>query len=870
MDGAPTLSDTNVQSFQDAPAVGTQLGRFHLLQQLGVGGMGIVYAAYDPELDRKVAIKLLRTRGLTAERRERETARLLAEARAMAQLSHPNVVTVYQVGAVGEPASVFIAMEYVAGLSLRDWLADRPRTIADILDVFVKAGRGLAAGHQAGLIHRDFKPENVLVGFDGRTRVIDFGLARAPGISTRPPDENEPVADDLADRAPIASSEEVSTIATVFGTPLYMAPEQHARGTLDARCDQFAFCIALYEALYRELPFAHRNYGELVEAVNRGALREPPVRSDIAPRIRAAVIRGLARDPDRRFSTMTELLGELVPPVARRPARIVAAIAITGVVAVGGTAAVMRVIDDDSATDRCGGGESQLVGVWDSAVKIRVIDGLLASRRRHAATTAERAAGELDRYAANWVAERRSVCEASERGEQSAAALDLRMSCLRDRRGELGELAKLLATVDPETADNAVTAVGALGSLRACGGLVPGDQALSIPDALKAAHAEVAALKATGKPIALLAKARHFSELANATNDQAVVADAALSLVASFRMNNNYRDAERTARDGLRAAHIAKNDTLVADLWLSLIATLASQPARYGEVLALREVAELAIERAGGPVALMRSELATALGLAHLTKGDYPLAIAAFETARDRHLEYRPAGDNETGKLYSNLGGAYLRTGNVLAAKLAFEQSIALIERINGPHHPDLALPLGNLGGLAQALGDFDGASALQQRALAILSEVRTADDEQIGQLVYGLGVSANGREDYRAAVPYYERALAVFEKLAPDHPMVGLTLVGLADCREEIGDAVRAVPEAERGLRLVEASSKDAVQLALARYALAKALWSAGRDRTRALALAHQARDGFASGGLAALNGVAAVDKWLAKVQPR
>ncbi|MCW5809060.1 MAG: serine/threonine protein kinase, partial [Deltaproteobacteria bacterium] len=275
------------------------LGRFNILDILGAGGMGIVLAAYDPHLDRKVAIKILRTRGMSQGRREREAARLLREARALAQLSHPHVVTVYDAGTIDD--HVFIAMEYIAGQTLRSWLLAAPRSVDEILEVYVKAGRGLAAGHAVGVIHRDFKPDNVLVGHDGRVRVIDFGLAQPPRR-----DDADVSAAGAAARAPSTPNDE--TAGALFGTPTYMAPEQHDRAEIDGRTDQFAFCVALYEALYKRLPFDGATYYELVANVTSGELRPPPEDAGVPKRVASVLGRGLARDPARRFPSMDALL----------------------------------------------------------------------------------------------------------------------------------------------------------------------------------------------------------------------------------------------------------------------------------------------------------------------------------------------------------------------------------------------------------------------------------------------------------------------------------------------------------------------------------------------------------------------------------
>src|SRR3954468_8020130 len=214
---------------------GTAIGRYTVLERIGAGGMGVVYAVLDPELDRKVAVKLLRAGEGSASRRAELEYRLVGEARAMAQLAHPNVVTVFEIGRFGD--QLFLAMEFVEGHTLRDWLAEKPRSWREIVEVFAAAGEGLATVHAAGLVHRDFKPTNVLVGRDGRPRVTDFGLVQdgSPGTAR----------------------------GAIAGTPYYMSPEQFRGEPADARSDQFSFCVALFAALHGVRPFEADALGDL-------------------------------------------------------------------------------------------------------------------------------------------------------------------------------------------------------------------------------------------------------------------------------------------------------------------------------------------------------------------------------------------------------------------------------------------------------------------------------------------------------------------------------------------------------------------------------------------------------------------------------
>ncbi|HVE84898.1 MAG TPA: serine/threonine-protein kinase, partial [Myxococcales bacterium] len=302
---------------------GAKLGRYMLLSKLGEGGMGVVFAAYDPELDRKVALKILSARisgGGTKASNAAQT-RLLREAQAMARVKHPNVITVYDVGTIGN--QVFVAMELVDGGTLGRWFRNTPRTWKEILRIFLEAGKGLAAAHAAGLVHRDFKPDNVLVGKDGRVQVTDFGLARL--VDTDDGDEPSYIPPRRAESEERRLIEtQLTQVGAVVGTPAYMPPEQHLGKVPDARSDQFSFCAALYFALFTVRPFdpqilaAHA--GRLLEGsgahktkveratlrrstgiFTRGIIREPPREPKVPAWVRNVLMHGLAVDPNDRY-----------------------------------------------------------------------------------------------------------------------------------------------------------------------------------------------------------------------------------------------------------------------------------------------------------------------------------------------------------------------------------------------------------------------------------------------------------------------------------------------------------------------------------------------------------------------------------------
>jgi serine/threonine protein kinase len=305
-------------------ARGTAIGRYTVRTMVGQGGMGEVYAAYDPHLDRMIALKVLRSQA-GDDTPAQGQRRLMREAQAIARLSHANVITVHDVGT--HDGRVFLAMEYVEGQTLSGWLTPA-RTEAEIVGIFREAARGLAAAHAAGVVHRDFKPQNVMVAGDGTVRVTDFGLARRlDAVEAGPPG--------LVTRGGLAPTSDMSLTKTgeLVGTPRYMAPEQLAGRPIDARSDQFSFCVALYEAIYGEHPFlapgprpapGERNRGELDElvvALRAGVVRPRPANRRVSGWLRRVVMRGLSAAPGDRWPSMDHLIAALAGDRARQRRR---------------------------------------------------------------------------------------------------------------------------------------------------------------------------------------------------------------------------------------------------------------------------------------------------------------------------------------------------------------------------------------------------------------------------------------------------------------------------------------------------------------------------------------------------------------------
>ena len=434
----------------------TQIGRFTVLSLLGQGGMGHVYACYDQQLDRKVAVKVLRPELL----RDQKTAatRLMREAQAMARLSHPNIVTVHEAGEVG--GMVYVAMEFVPGTSLDVW-AGAPHPWQEVLSVFIQAGRGLAAAHRSGIIHRDFKPQNVMLNEEGLVKVLDFGLARVAdgnlreeGLTTGADGPEEP-------GSPLLLT--LTRTGTILGTPAYMSPEQHMGEVASAPSDQFSFCVSLYQGLYGALPFCTESLEVLRRDVMRGTHGPPPLRSPVPARIYSALRRGMMPEPGHRFGSMAELLAALERDPMRRFWQ---GAALVGMVAV--TAGVSVAAMGASEVELCPDARSELAGIWDSQQKAAVEASIQAKAPTLAGEVMALVGPRLDAYATEWKDMRNDACLAHAEGRQSAQLFDLRTSCLEQRRASLSTTVQELTSAEGAEIFDVLKAVRALPPLDTC------------------------------------------------------------------------------------------------------------------------------------------------------------------------------------------------------------------------------------------------------------------------------------------------------------------------------------------------------------------------------------------------------------------
>lgn len=439
---------------------GGMISRYMLVERIGLGGMGVVWSAYDPELDRKLAIKLLRPRtdrGLG----DLARTRLIREAQVMARINHPNVIKVHDVGE--HDGQVFLAMEFVQGKTLGRWVRATRRSWRAIVAMFVQAGRGLAAAHRVDLVHRDFKPANVLIGPDGRARVLDFGLARSVERSDdEVPQSRSWSASRIQHFEPNPLVTPLTRTGSMLGTPAYMAPEQFEGGQFDARTDQFSFCVALWEALYQRRPFAGATIEELRQAVCGGKLVSPPSDSRVPGVIDRALRRGLSVDPAARWPSMDALLAELSrdPAVGRRRWLIgfglLASFSAAWIIA-----PMLREQPAAAVVESCPDPRGDLQGIWDSPRRDQLVLALGEAQPERWA----RIIAVLDEYASDYVRARNERCEL---GQDRELDLDPGSRCLDHRLRSLAATVELLNSGEAHMHDGVEGLLAALPPIEAC------------------------------------------------------------------------------------------------------------------------------------------------------------------------------------------------------------------------------------------------------------------------------------------------------------------------------------------------------------------------------------------------------------------
>jgi tetratricopeptide (TPR) repeat protein/tRNA A-37 threonylcarbamoyl transferase component Bud32 len=803
--------------------VGTSVGRYVVLEEVGRGGMGRVLRAYDPKLQREVALKEVGFEILRTE----DAARLVAEARAMAKLSHANVVTIYDVeelsesrGAPTEAARIVLVMEYVPGSTLQDWLRERARAWQDVLARFVAAGRGLAAAHAAGLMHRDFKPANVLVRDDGTVKVTDFGLSKAyaePESSTRSSDALGSSAESSFDDGLVP----VTRTGMVMGSPRYMAPEQHEGRALTAAADQYAFCVALWEALAGESPFPGTTLGALARSKRGGP---PPWPNPAVPRpIADAIARGLSPAPLERWPSMDALLVALAPPATTRRAR-------TTVVALGlGALALAGLVGRawlDADRARCTGAADQLVAAWGDDARSAVQTAILGTELSYADDVWARTARELDAYVETWTSTHTEACEATTvRGEQSAAMMDLQMRCLRRARVELEAVTRALAQTDAESLPRAHEVVDGLPPLQRCTDLdaLARDVEPPLPEdvqAVERAQELLAAARAASSAGHYVKAQQRVEEAMTILDDTSYAPAQAEALLLSADVLDDlgrYDECETVQRDALELATRSRDWRAVFEAATSLMFTVGIRREKVDEALRYRELAGgLSTLVPGGEATFLRC-----LGEIQHVQSDYVAAEASLRRAVE--LVERGEGSDHLplATLRATLADTLEQVGKYDEAESEYRRTLAVREAVLGPEHPDVGMAIGSLASLLNARGQHETAEREHRRALVVLERALGPDHPHIPATHNNLGTALDRQGKYAEAEVEHRLALAGYvATLGPEHPMVARSHANIASAlsmQDEFDEAEAAI---RRSIELLTAAyGPDHVVVAQARH---------------------------------------------------
>jgi eukaryotic-like serine/threonine-protein kinase len=771
---------------------GATVGRYVILDLVGAGGMGRVYSAYDPQLDRRLALKLM-----IGGRDPNNRQRLLREARALARVQHPSVVGVHDAGEVGD--QVFIAMDLVEGTTLSEWLKRQPRPPAEILATFQRAGEGLAAAHAAGLVHRDFKPANVLIGARGQVAVTDFGLARevaaTGGLPGQRPAEALPPALRSGDSQSLAP---LTQAGVVSGTPQFMAPEQFAGQPVDARADQFAFCVALWDALYGRPPYPAETVQELVNRIARGDLAQPADHKKVPNHVHKALERGLAPRAEARWPSMDALLRHLTHDAGRgrRWARLGAIALLT--LAVG---AVGWYRLSGARQRACAATLERFTAVWTPETRRPARDAFLAVLPVEGPATWDMVEAAIDVWAGNWRDAQRDICAANTGGLLDNQ-LERQLGCLEELRLSQQALVTALARVDRGSAQAANDAVGALPLPRTCAtSAVP--IAATGPRAEVRAHlAEAAVLNSMHKAKEGEAGALEAVALARKADLPDEESRAWMQVAVARGILARFDEAEAAVVEATLSAERAGQFRDVAFAWAERMYVAAVYQAQWQKAEEAGRHAEIWADRVGGDrfltarieglrgvVLVQTGHPAQALehlrravqageeqaGKDHLTQvrtlmlltnaaraaGELDEALEASASATAIQEKHLPAIHPSRAHVLNARGRVLFAAGRNAEALEAHRKARELFEAAVPGAHPESAKTLAMIGEVLRADGDVPAAGAAFKDALKQASSFGPANHPLRGQLERDVGRLAALAADEREAAESFQRALA-------------------------------------------------------------------------------------------------------------
>jgi tetratricopeptide (TPR) repeat protein/predicted Ser/Thr protein kinase len=897
--GTPTVDDADsIASFVDVSIN----DRYVVKSLLGKGGMGAVYLARDLTLDREVALKLHRA-GSGSERLHRE-------AMAMAKLAHPNVVTVFEVATVDD--RLYVAMEYIRGETLRGWLTSVHPSWRQIIHLLLEVGTGLVAAHAAGLVHRDFKPENVLVGDDGRPRVGDFGLARVGASPSTTFRKYVPAVDNSTETAETLPAGDMSTdssmtaAGTILGTPAYMAPEQLNGEVVDARCDQFGFCVVAWEALYGKRPFAGSTLTALHMAIADRAYVVPN-KTAVPQRIRAVLERGLASEPADRYADMTALLAALRAAAAPRTKRHLALAAVAALALGGAALATITIVGNRRHEAACAAAGNDMLRIFDDAKRSEIRAAFVATGSPFAISASDRASDVLGRYTTVLATKAIGVCRGL--GEPARIS-EVRRICLGDRRRDVAAFVDILTHADKPLVQRAASSAWGLFDPDPCNDpqtlLSRSSRTKAMTPEQDAEVRRIKALSDSGRYDDSLAAAKPLVAAARAPANKSLELDALLGL-ASVEAELEKPEARTDYEQAIALAETLGRDLDAAVAYAALANNAGVVTHQFADAHRYVGLARAKLERLGGRNPAIRGDLLmteaqvlldenrlgeaeTAMRQASSTiedayGPDHPKLGGAFGTLSQIQRAQRKTSDSLTsseralailektlGTDHPTVAGAHMNLSQALMDVKRYDdarehllRADIVFARVYGDTHPLRAAVAGNLGGLEQLQGHWDAALVASRRAVTILEAVEGPNSADVSGARRDVARELALAGRIGDAIAEQTHAVSILDTMGADaEGRIVSALTELAEYQLAASQPALAIPHAERALAIATKRPQDAnpVEVTSATRALATALYDAKRDRPRARKLVEGLRETDPAGR-------ADHDTWLAAHPP-
>lgn len=792
------LVDDDQPALVEPPQPGDKVDRYEIIECVGIGGFGLVYRAYDPKLDRDVALKLWRvdTLGPTGSGSKGAEA-LVSEARALAKLSHPNVMAIYDAGRDGE--QVFLAGELIEGTPLSSYIGEESGTRA--LSWMRQCAEGLAAAHAVGLIHRDIKPDNIIVGKDGRARIVDFGLATNARSSAK-----MAAVSDAAEIPNLGLRETLTMAGPLVGTPAYMAPEQFGGQGANAASDQYSLCASFYEVVHGHRAAEADSFAQLRARVMSQKL--PELRKGLPAPLGTALLKGLARQPEDRYGKVSEIVQALTPPsVGRGRLYLALALALSAVLA------FVLLRSSDSTLRDCTLVASDMDSIWNAGEKASLKKQFASFGSSYSGEAYQRVVGHLDGYAQNWKQLGVNSCKASFHEQRlSESMFDRQMLCLERRRGEMQHLVSLFKETDKTLLERAPRAITQLVDLQICTDperLGAMDRLPSNPEERQALVevekilAQAEALRMAGKYDDAHEQSMRALALAKTLNYAPTMAEASFEL----GFISSYRNDAEAAKEHLGEAHYKA--VAARDLRTSARAAIELVYV-YGTILKDVERAEewarhasSAIE-AGGNAKQLEANLESNLGDLALGKADTQGALQHNRRALELRIELHGKEDRGVAQSLNNLGLAYNLSGDYIESSKKYTEAHRVFAKVLGPHHPYVGLTAGNLGSIYVSLG-------------------RVAEAKQRFQEAYDIARDSGGEKSYgaiRAKVNLAVSIESLGEREKASTMLEELALLANENLPEDFG--TQALIANSRG---VTASNRSRYEDALSHFLSARAL---------------------------------------------